>query len=725
MLRSKEKERDPSKFDAVRYMRHAKHTNFWKQERHDAIATKYIEDVMESTFSDEACDYFYSVVSVYVKLESEAAEKHWNNNFFESMGGKTHVRCACRGCPLIPTNKTKTAKLKCNAVRRNDEVEGTLEARGRCSRVEAFVCSNPLCVTRMCRRCFSSMPTETVTTVSPPANEVKPDDLVLNPSDSSFPANDMEIEDTNAIQPGGPVDDRGDSGEDDSSDDEEDMVQRSLGLGDACKSGLYTLTSVQDPTLDLTEDNCDAHGFMSTDAGDIPLDVVQSSKSDMVAGHVIYNQVGNCLSRRNRAILGTSRQKHWALTMCSTISGTSFPLIQPEASMFPRHFYIASEIDPLSVLGARPLFCCSSKTHSQGMESTLGHSRQRLTDSSSSTGTDPSYLCSVFDELGNISMNHHHSRDVYDHGFVVDDASRTGMSVRDTGATGLSESVDSHEMVLRLSSSQKFIDWSLFLTDTANQSDRPGLHEVRQWIRSLAWSTEVPNYFDMSQPDRDEFDRAMEESAGPHLYSLWNTTKRMFLRYIRHENTVIGRASAIFARDEYQGNAGNLSHNHLILALHHASSARTEDASPRHAEDTSSSAHELSDSEGGGVPDLFSRSADDRSEEREEDGTGIQTELRDMIRTSTLEIIKGPDELNRLLENGLLSTVDGVAEVVECAETVLPHRCDERCLRRVGDGEGPEKFRCRKLHPVKDNPDPTSHAYIPFDTITTSQLLMC
>ena len=64
---------------------------------------------------------------------------------------------------------------------------------------------------------------------------------------------------------------------------------------------------MQDPTLDLTEDNCDAHGFMSTDAGDIPLNVVQSSKSDMVAGHVIYNQVGNCLSRRNRAILGTSR----------------------------------------------------------------------------------------------------------------------------------------------------------------------------------------------------------------------------------------------------------------------------------------------------------------------------------------------------------------------------------------------------------------------------------
>ena len=38
-----------------------------------------------------------------------------------------------------------------------------------------------------------------------------------------------------------------------------------------------------------------------------------------------------------------------------------------------------------------------------------------------------------------------------------------------------------------------------------------------------------------------------------------------------------------------------------------------------------------------------------------------------------MEIIKGPDELNRLLENKLLSTVDDFAEVVKSAETVLPH----------------------------------------------------
>ena len=87
------------------------------------------------------------------------------------------------------------------------------------------------------------------------------------------------------------------------------------------------------------------------------------------------------------------------------------------------------------------------KTYNYGIESALGHARKRLTDASSSLGTDLGFVSYAFDELGKIEMNRHHSRDVYAQGFVVDNASRTGMTVRDKGHTGLSESVDSHQMV--------------------------------------------------------------------------------------------------------------------------------------------------------------------------------------------------------------------------------------------------------------------------------------
>ena len=84
----------------------------------------------------------------------------------------------------------------------------------------------------------------------------------------------------------------------------------------------------------------------------------------------------------------------------------------------------------------------------------------------------------------------------------------------------------------------------------------------------------------------------------------------MFLRHLRHHKTAIGKVSAIFARDKYQGKAGNLSHNHLIMAL------------------------------------------DKKSETEKDEGSegDDKTELQDLIRTSTLEIVHGPDDLATLLK---------------------------------------------------------------------------
>ena len=673
VLRSKEKGQDPSKYDAIRYMRHANHSKFWKQERGDCIATKCTNDlfdVLGNSFSET--DYLYSVVSVYVVRGRDCLEKNWEKIFFESMGGKSHVMCKCRMCPFIPTNKAVKAKLNCNARVLTPTAASTdNNSTNTCERKEAFVCSNPLCSARLCRRCFDALPNNTTTVVKSPEHESAFLDHVDHESDQS--EGELSVDD--ALSDGNDSDDDGHVPE---------------ALDDCNTSGCYTILTPQDPTLDVTPDNWNEHGFSSTHAGDLPIAVEQGLKGERVDGHVIFNQVGGCVSRHNGSISGTSRQKHWIQSLCSSVSGHSIPLMQPEAALFPRHFYIASTLDRRSTLGARPLACMTSSTYAYGIESALGHARQRMTDPTSSVGTDPSFVCSVFDELGNLEMNRHHSRDVYDKGFVVDSASRTGMTVRDTGSTGLSESVDSHKMVLNLARSQKYIDWSLFYTDTANQSERPGLHGLHSWLRSMAWSEELSKCHSMSHNDRVEVARAMDEAAGPHLYSLWNTTKRMFLHHLRHHRTAIGRSSAIFARDEYQGKAGNLSHVHLITA--------NEKTSER--DDT---------------PDLFSRRPEGSEEEDLSSSEEKEFELRDMIRTSTLEIVHGPDDLSSLLEKGLIVSEDGVLEVTKRAETVLPHKCDERCLRRIGDGDGPENFRCRKLHPVKGSPDPTSHAYVSFD----------
>jgi hypothetical protein len=169
VLKSKEQGRNAQAFQAVRYMRHPGHDCFWKQERDDAIATKCaaganIFQELQQTY-DSKC-YFYSVVSVYVRRESDKVEIEWEKKFFESMGGKAHVICQCRRTPFIPTNHAPKNKLPCN-FSHYIGADGVKVRHNECNRVESVTCSNPLCATRMCRKCYDKIPTNRTTIVIP------------------------------------------------------------------------------------------------------------------------------------------------------------------------------------------------------------------------------------------------------------------------------------------------------------------------------------------------------------------------------------------------------------------------------------------------------------------------------------------------------------------------------------------------------------------------------
>jgi hypothetical protein len=115
----------------------------------------------------------------------------------------------------------------------------------------------------------------------------------------------------------------------------------------------FLVTSVQDTTLDLTDDNRQVNiGIPETNAGDIPANVHDRNDSSHVSGHVLFNVAGKCLNRKRGAITGNSRQKFWVQNLCSTSPGESAPLLQPEASLCPRHFYASASKDNRSILGA-------------------------------------------------------------------------------------------------------------------------------------------------------------------------------------------------------------------------------------------------------------------------------------------------------------------------------------------------------------------------------------
>ena len=59
----------------------------------------------------------------------------------------------------------------------------------------------------------------------------------------------------------------------------------------------------------------------------------------------------------------------------------------------------------------------------------------------------------------------------------------------------------------------------------------------------------------------------MEEAYGTQIYNNWHYVRHISLHCMKHHATIIGLSSAIFARNGYKKDAGNVCHSHLTYAI--------------------------------------------------------------------------------------------------------------------------------------------------------------
>lgn len=677
VVKANRSDNSSSKFDGIRYMRHGNgFKEWWKQERKDNVTTKCTmnRDSVFRDFTEENEDIFLQYVSLYIRQEDENSD-HLRDEVFKSMGGKTHVKCKKCNFPMIPSFKPKEKKDLCNV--QCIEVGGVeRQTNQACQRKESYICSTPGCNVKICARCYNVLPKDRVSSISSSSNSNNLTTSNAQQNSEQMDANDTNDENDRVLDlrdVANPNDDFGGSDDDrtfysEASDDVGSNNEDDYDEDNYFES--FITSSEQDVTLDITEDNIDEDGaFFATDSGNLPVNVRDSNINDeVVSGHVIFNQIGSCTQRRQHTITGTSRQRHFTQGLAATTKGTSSPILQPVASLYPRHFYAAAEHDKCAILGAEPIFTLTGKKHAYGFASTLAQARIHMTSASSTTASDMDLMCYYFDLLGNKLLSNCHSRDLFKRGFVCDNKSPTGLGVRDKEYTDLSQSVDSRKMVMNLSTSQKYIKYTWFLTFTLNQMLHPGLRHLHAWKESTGWTKNIPGYESMTPQQKEEIKLAMEKAYGVHIFENWNAVKFLLLCHFRDHLTVLGTTTAIFARDEYQNDSGNLCHNHLILAIDKSSM-----------------------------------------------GEDSEKYIQDLIRTSVFEIVKTDEDLQRMIESGLLKSVTDIPQVTTHASIVLPHVCDQRCKVRIGSGDTEDDKRCRKQHPVKDSPDPSSHNYIPFN----------
>ena len=524
-----------------------------------------------------------------------------------------------------------------------------------CHRTESFVCCSSSCPSRLCKRCYDACPIDVDTAIDPA-------DIVTDGIDG---------EDHDSIEDDEGLDNSVDDNVDDSdsidisnefnTDDDYDPFD-----GDDVEHD-FLLYNDLDATHEITEDNVfQDHGFLTTNSGDATRNFLHHDRMERVSGHVLFNMAAACLSRYGRSpISGTQAQRHFIQRLASSISGESCPLLYMESSLFPRIFYHSSSDDSYSILGALPLFVYSStKSNPYGLESFVKMNRSRVTNYGCLTSSCVNYIKYLHDIMSNKELCHSDSRDVTERGFVVDTKSPTGLSIRNKGESSMSESIDSHKMVRSLCASQEYIKYDLFLTFTCAQKDHPATSNLFQWKSSKEWLHSISGSQFFSEIEREELANSIEELYGLISFRNWMESRQLMLDFIFHDVSSHGACVALFSRTEYQKDSGNFPHEHTIIAL---------------KKDTLNSLTE--------------------------------NKLRDLIATSVFEIVK-TEEIAKLTADGLLSCPEDIDDITREGWRKLKHTCEPRCLMKIGPGDGPENYRCRKPHAFKDNPDPTSHQYI-------------
>ena len=186
-----------------------------------------------------------------------------------------------------------------------------------------------------------------------------------------------------------------------------------------------------------------------------------------VSGHVIVNQCGSLLTRKNHCIIFFKSQKNLYGGFVQHRCVTPFHyFILKECSFLPFLFEMIP--DDGSICGKIPSYLFSGIKSIHGFSNTIDHVESRLTSVSIATSKNITYESYFYDKLTNLSLNHEDTRIVLNRGLTVDPESFNGIVVICKNDSTKFESINIKQMVSSLCASQKYHKMDIFLTFTCN-----------------------------------------------------------------------------------------------------------------------------------------------------------------------------------------------------------------------------------------------------------------
>ena len=622
-------------WDGDTYFRHGgEYSKWWKANRKKQLPIHTCFPKIERGLVD---------ILVYVR-KCEKAIEDIRKEYLIYIGGQTHVLCREHNIPLIVLpNSNRTCQKRAD------------KSLSLCQKKIYYGCPHLNCTAQICKQCFNKCKKNIDNFISP----INVSTMQTNNTENVNEKEEQEfedIDDENSLQL-----------KIEESQNINILGEMNLDDDDTCFDEIIISTNNYLETGD--NEILDEIDIPTTEPGNIALNIEKefNDNKDYIDGHVILNQCGSLLSRPDNHIAGYRSQKHFLQRIASTSEMECVPLLYPEAMIFPSIFWKLND-NVGSFPGAIPSSLLATQKSLNGFASIKSHINVRLTNQFSTSSTSPSYISFQFDILSNLLMNSVDSRLVIARGLTCADGN-IGVKLKSNRETCLHDSIDSKQMVKNLCASQKYLPMHFFLTFTVNQLEHFGVKVVKQWIDGNIWTDYYEEYTDLTIKGKEIIRKAMHQAAAPILLRNWMETRTFLIDYIYGSPlSPYHPVQAIFARDEYQKDKGNLPHIHLILSV---------------------SMEKLSMAQ--------------------------REKLDSLIRASVCSI-RTYDEIEQLIKEGIFTSFDDIHELHKLASKILAHKCDARCQRRIGPGDGPENFRCRKINNLKISPDNTKNTYISIES---------
>ena len=454
--------------------------------------------------------------------------------YLQYLGGQTKVFCRLHNTPMIPAVRFRGLYKTCSVV-----VEHEVQCTGRAHLCCAFDNCNAASCTRHSNGVVDGRGTLYI-------DPIEGENVV---EDGQFVAELNADENDHA----GSMDDC-DGGEEVEMDryDEEMYVT-------------HNIVDDDDDSLQVSDDGDRSivDGFLTTNAGRSAYDVVAGSGT--VPGHVILNNCGSCLIRRNRQLKGTRYQQAFLQQIVSTTKGHAVPLVYPEAMLFPSIFW--RDTADGSLVGALPAAVMASKSECRmfGIASMQEHIQSRLSNPSLRCSSDPRYVFYAYDCVANISLRGEDTRIILSRGFV--ESQGTGGLKANRSREFNTDAVDSRPVVNRLAAAMGERNFTYFFTQTVNQSGFFGIKPMKDWIDSQEFKTLLlQGRTNLTFEEKEELWTAGKESSCVPLVRQWMEVSEIFMTYIaKSEEQPLGKVEHIWWRHEYQSAKANLSHIHALI----------------------------------------------------------------------------------------------------------------------------------------------------------------